>query len=126
QAIMLGADTVQLSSAIFWKGLKIIRECNDQLSNLLAKEGLTLDELKGISHKYIVRSDHDLMHQRPIRVMMVNPDKCICDTCSCVERGCYAIQRLDGRPAEIDQNVCNGCRWCKTLCVNNARQIHNP
>ena len=115
QAIMLGSDTVQLSSAILWKGLKTIEECNKLLYSFLEKNNLSLVELNGISIKHIVSTEKEIQDQFPVRYM--SADKCNnCEYCSCIERGCYAFQKARDIPAEIDRTLCSGCGWCMIMC----------
>lgn len=124
QAIMLGADTVQLSSAVFWKGLKIIQECNEKLASFLEENDISLDKLKGSSLSYINTSDTDIMDQQPVRTMYVDPEKCCnCQECACAERGCYAFQKTESNFAKIDEDLCNGCGWCQIMCVHHAIKI---
>jgi len=121
QAIMLGADTVQLSSAVIWKGLKIFQECNEKLELYLKENELTLDKLNGSSLAYINTSDTILASQRPVRTMYVNSAIChICDDCACVDHGCYAIHKEKNKCAEIDESLCNGCGWCQIMCAHHA------
>lgn len=121
QAIMLGTDTVQLSSAVIWKGLKIIQDCNEELKAYLKENKLTLKELKGSSLTYIKFSDTDLNDQRPVRTMYVDNKKCRnCPDCACFEHGCYAFKKTQNNCAEIDKELCNGCGWCQILCFHHA------
>ena len=115
QALMLGADCVQLSSAVFWRGLSVFRTCVQQLSDFL--EQWDLEQLKGSSLCYIMPSDAEMRGDWPIRKMRVDPEKCRnCTNCACVERSCYAFEKSGSKVPSIEQTLCSGCGWCKSLC----------
>lgn len=122
QAIVLGADSVQLSSAVFWKGLSIFRECCNDLSNFLVQKNLNLSQLKGMGLNFIKASDQEMQIQRPTRRMKVDVTKCKkCVSCACAERSCYAFDRnnINTFPS-INANLCSGCGWCREMCLFNA------
>lgn len=125
QAILLGADTVQLSSAVFWNGLKIIHQCNEALGSYLRKNNCSLDEMRGSSLPMIKQTDSDLSLQRPVRTMKVDADRCLrCGDCACVDHGCYAFQKHRDECAEIIQDLCNGCGWCLHKCIHHAVKVN--
>lgn len=118
QALMLGADSVQLSSAVFWKGLSVIRDVNEALARSLAQDAMTVEQMKGIGLDRIVGSDCDLPKLRPARRMHIDRERCKkCDTCACIDRGCYAISQESGNALpRIDDALCSGCGWCRAMC----------
>ena len=125
QAIMLGADTVQISSMIFWKGLKSIENCNKEIEKYLKKHSLTLSDIRGSKLKFIKNSANDFYRRLPVRTMVINKDKCLnCKECSCVEKGCYAFKKSHNGIVEIDSSICNGCGWCMYMCPNKAIQVN--
>lgn len=121
QALMLGADCVQLSSAVFWNGLAVIRECNNCLTSFLNQHSLSLSQLKGSGLSHILESDAQI-HSRPVRRMRVDPCKCRnCRICSCVERSCYAFEQISPSTIPIiNAALCSGCGWCQGMCKFNA------
>lgn len=115
KAILLGADCVQISSMVFWRGLSAIKNCNEKISEILY--GRSLEEIKGTALDSIVASDVEMEGNRPFRKMRVNPDKCrTCIKCFCVERGCYAFNRSNRDTPTIDSKLCSGCGWCQKMC----------
>lgn len=122
QAILLGSDSVQLSSAIFWNGLSIIQNCNHRLESYLKEHSLSFSQIKGSAFKQIVSSDSDLANERPHRTMTINKQKCkTCTVCNCIERSCYAITQAENKSIPvIDKLLCSGCGWCQKMCLFNA------
>lgn len=129
QALMLGADNVQLSSAVFWKGLSVINQCTETLLKFLTQRSLSLNQIKGLGLQWIKDTDKDIdeVYKRPVRSMWINPEKCQkCASCSCVERSCYALSREDDYSTPtIDQTLCSGCGWCQKMCRFDAVEINN-
>lgn len=126
QAIMLGANSVQVSSMVFWKGLKSIDSCNKAIEMFLTKHGLSFSKMQGLKFELIKKSGNDFYKELPSRTMIVNNHKCLnCKECSCVEKGCYAFKKLQNGTVEIDKDICNGCGWCKFMCPNNAIEERN-
>ena len=115
KALMLGSNTVQISSAIFWKSLKIIKKFNDCLISFLKENDLTLDSLRGMALRSIVDGEQPLVNQRPNRI--ASTQNCQnCSECQCVDCGCYAFSKIRNSPAVINADLCNGCGWCSVLC----------
>lgn len=122
QAILLGADVVELSSAILWRSAEIFNELNNSLSRYLEDCGLSsVHEIKGNAIKSI-RQSADALKTPPKRYMVVND--CIkCEPCSCVNRLCLAFSKKKGESASIDKELCSGCGMCIELCKRDAITI---
>ena len=121
QAIMLGADTVQLSSGVIWNGLGLIRECNKLLSEHLERNTQTLNELKGSALRFIGGHDWKDIVTNHSDTMYVDKNKCRkCKKCACVDKACYAISQEESGYAVVNEKLCNGCGWCQRMCSNGA------
>lgn len=117
QAIMLGASTIQLSSAIAWNGLLSFSKINQQIIDYLNKNGIkNICDLNGIALDYIKQSS-DLVPFEKKYFMQVDQYKCKkCKKCSCVEKLCVAIRQENNESAMIKRELCSGCGWCFITC----------
>ena len=121
QAIMLGADVVQLSSAVLWNGVQTFEKFNDYLQIYLEKEHIdNLEQLKRTALPYI-KNCTDVLRKPKTKIMQVNDEKCRkCQECMCCNRLCIAISQKADKTVEIDQNLCSSCQMCRQLCPNSA------
>jgi dihydroorotate dehydrogenase/Pyruvate/2-oxoacid:ferredoxin oxidoreductase delta subunit len=116
-AIRLGADCVQLSSAVLWNGLRIFKEFNNKLESYLNENQISFDDLKGNALNNIIENDKCISENLVSSKMMVDLEKCKkCSYCHCIERGCYAISKDNTDNITINTSLCNVCNWCKNLC----------
>ena len=123
QAILLGADVVELSSAILWNGGSAFKTFNESLLQYLEKNKLSnIDEIKGKALENI-RDSADKLTLPSRRYMIVNENKCKCERCSCVHRLCLAFSKEKAKHARIDKNLCSGCGMCVELCRMKAIEI---
>ena len=123
QALLLGASTVQLSSAIAWNGILSFRHFNEALEQHLVKQNIPrVEELRGRALSHIVENadlaaaDFDSTEKRHIT------ESCrSCEQCSCTDRLCIAISqpKPHSRP-QIDETLCSGCGWCEAVCSYHA------
>lgn len=123
QAILLGADVVELSSAILWRNGGVFSSFNASLLRYLEDCGLSsVHEIKGTALESI-RQSADNLTAPPKRYMFVNASECKCEHCSCVNRLCLAFSKMKGKPAVINKELCSGCGMCIELCKRNAIKI---
>lgn len=124
EAILVGADTVQLASGIMWKGLNLIKESVNTIEDFMYENNFkSISDFRGISLKYIKdRVDNTEKYklskiQNNIikRSSMEITEKCI--RCKrCLYSGCLALkEKIDGQ-VYIDQQLCSMCGWCKQKC----------
>lgn len=121
QAFLLGADVVQLSSAILWKSISVFNEYNTSLLNYMEDAGISnISKIKGTALQYIEKCSDDLpMPQN--RKMSVDNQKCKkCFDCNCCNRLCIAIHQNSNGFVYIDKELCSGCGMCLKLCPNSA------
>ena len=121
QALMLGADVVQLSSAVLWSGISVFKNFNNRLRSYLDKKGFdSVKQLKKVALPYI-NSCTDALPKPKIKKMRVNSGKCHkCLACSCCNRLCIAISQNADKTVDIDEELCSGCRMCRQLCPHAA------
>ena len=119
--IVLGADTVQVTTAVMQYGYRIIDDLKDGLALYLINHGFeSIKEVHSASIKGIVPVE------KLDRSYIVYPkfvrDKCIgCLRCyvSCMDGGHQAIMIKDGMPL-LDAKKCVGCHLCVLVCPNSA------
>jgi dihydropyrimidine dehydrogenase (NAD+) subunit PreA len=117
--LMLGATTVQLSSAVLWRGPGIISKNIKFLERLMdEQEYENLDDLRGEALKYIVPlSEVDFGDAHAV----IDPELCNgCGTCTRVL--CRAMDIKDGLAVNNDEK-CSGCGFCAMFCEEGAINI---
>lgn len=121
QALMLGADVVQFSSAVLWKSISVFEEYNNSLLDYMEAEGIdNLSQIKGLALQYIKKCSDDLPFSKK-RKMTINDHKCRkCRECGCCNRLCIAIHQDVDYSVHIDKDLCSGCGMCMELCPNSA------
>lgn len=127
QALLLGADIVELSSVIAWEGISIFTKFNDEILEYLNHTGVaTIDDLKGRALPAIVDSANTAYLYSSQHTMKVDEHLCKkCNSCICCDKMCIAISQDFNKKVHIDQNLCSGCGWCYHTCINNAISVDN-
>jgi dihydropyrimidine dehydrogenase (NAD+) subunit PreA len=129
QAIMLGADTVQLSSVLAWKGIGSFKKFYEIIKEYLCTHKYSqINDLKGIALPFISLSADDAVSTVSQDIIMqVGEECCECPSCGCCDKMCYAIvQPSPNKAPYINPNLCSGCGWCRQHCPHNAIHIIVP
>ena len=125
QAIMIGADVVQLSSAIVWEGIGFIDYCLSGIEKYLMDKNISsINNIKGIA-LYNIKDNADVLGEYDKNhTVHVNTEKCKkCKNCRCCNRLCVAISQEENGKVSIDEHLCSGCKWCFNQCLNGAIEI---
>lgn len=123
QALLLGADTVQLSSVIAWKGMSVFKEFADYLEMYLIQNEIScVEDICGLSLSHIKESiDEAVKTKVQTRKMEIDSLVCHnCKECRCCEGLCIAFDRKKNNHPVIDRTLCSGCGWCKFKCPHKA------
>ena len=119
--IVLGADTVQVTTAIMQYGYRIIDDMKDGLALYLMNHGFkSVKEIQNTTIEGIVPVEK--LDRSYIIYPKFNRDKCIgCLRCylSCMDGGHQAIDIKDGKPI-LNGKKCVGCHLCVLVCPNDA------
>jgi len=120
--MMVGAKTVQVCTAVMWRGYKIVEKWKEELSVFMERKGYhTLNDFIGQSLNHIGIFG-DLEVEPPIKAHVKYPDKCTgCGKCvtSCRD-GAYSAITLENKIAKIDASLCDGCGMCVYICPTEA------
>lgn len=131
--LMLGSDSVQITTAVMLYGQRIIDDLIRGLKIFMASNGYkNINEFKGIALKNLV--DNDKMDRKTIIYPKLIEDKCLgCLRCyvSCKDGGHQAIS-FDPATRKVSFNLakCVGCSLCYIVCPFNAieasKRVLNP
>lgn len=116
--MLLGATTLQVTTAILQHGYRIVEDMKEGLQDYLADHGYSSAmEIIGKALPNVVEPDQ-LSHETQV-VSRINPDLCIgCGQCylTCRDGAAEAISLRDDRIAVVDEDKCFGCVMCKHIC----------
>lgn len=120
--ILMGAGSIQVTTAVMQYGYRIIDDLKDGLNYYLAQMGL--DSVKDIvgSGLNSISDTTDILERDSIQFPKFDLSKCIgCGRCviSCNDGGHQAI-RFEDRKPKLDGKKCVGCHLCLLVCPQSA------
>ena len=121
--ILLGAGSVQVTTAVMQYGYRIIEDLLEGLSEYMKCKGIrSLRDLIGGAADTIV--DHQSIERDTILLPVFDPERCIgCGRCyiSCMDGGHQAIAfDPELRRPRLIGNKCVGCHLCLLVCSEKA------
>jgi len=123
---LLGASTVQLCTAVMFKGFDIIQDLIAGLTEYLSGKGFnSFEEIIGLALPKIVQFDELNISGRT--AFIINKECDLCGDCiiACRDAGLQAI-RIENSRAVIDQDKCDCCGLCTVVCpIDAVEQIEN-
>ena len=121
--ILLGAGTVQVTTAVMQYGYRIIDDLKAGLNYYFAEKGLdSIEEIRGAALDY-VSENTDVLERDTVIFPKFNRDKCIgCGRCSvsCADGGHQAIRMNEDRRPVLNGKKCVGCHLCVLVCPQRA------
>jgi dihydropyrimidine dehydrogenase (NAD+) subunit PreA len=121
--ILLGAGSIQVTTAVMQYGYRIIDDLKAGLNLYLTEKGLScVDEARGMGLDSISETT-DVLERDTIVFPMFHREKCIgCGRCaiSCADGGHQAIRLGEDRKPILDGKRCVGCHLCVLVCPARA------
>ena len=121
--ILLGAGSIQVTTAVMQYGYRIIEDLTKGLNYYLAEQGLaSVDQLRGMALDSISYTT-DVLERDTVIYPKFNTSKCIgCGRCeiSCADGGHQAISLNPNRKPVLNANKCVGCHLCVLICPQKA------
>lgn len=125
--ILMGAGSVQITTAVMQYGYRIIDDLKAGLNYYLAQRGIrSVKDIKGAGLSSISDTT-DVLERDTVLFPNFDPDKCAgCGRCviSCSDGGHQAIKFEDRKP-KLDGSRCVGCHLCVLVCPNGAISAGN-
>jgi dihydropyrimidine dehydrogenase (NAD+) subunit PreA len=115
---MVGASTVQLCSAVMFRGLHIINQLKEGVSDFLKRKGFdSVKEIIGFALSKITSIEKlDFAYEV---IPEIDKSKCIkCNSCylSCRDAGFEAIEFNQWKFPIVDKERCGSCGLCSQVC----------
>ncbi len=121
--IMLGAGSIQVTTAVMQYGARIIDDLKAGLNQYLAEKGFSsVDEVRGLGLDTLSPTT-DVLERDTIIFPKFHRENCIgCGRCalSCADGGHQAIRMDGGRRPVLDGKKCVGCHLCLLVCPERA------
>ncbi len=121
--LLLGAGSVQVTTAVMQYGYRIIDDLITGLSYYLREKGFkSVKDVTGLSLDSLSSTTNDL-ERDTIVYPKFHPNKCLgCGRCmiSCDDGGHQAIYLAENRKPRLDPSKCVGCHLCVLVCPNRA------
>jgi len=121
--ILLGANSVQLTTAVMQYGYRIIDDLKAGLNYYLAEKGFrSVSEVVGLGLDAVSEST-DVLERDTVVFPKFHRERCIgCGRCeiSCADGGHQAIRLTEERRPRLDVRRCVGCHLCVLVCPQQA------
>ena len=121
--ILLGAGSIQITTAVMQYGYRIIEDLKAGLAYYLAEKGFSsVQEVRGLALDSISDTT-DVLERDTVVFPKFHREKCIgCGRCviSCADGGHQAIRLDEDRRPILDGKKCVGCHLCVLVCPQRA------
>ncbi|MCR5176462.1 MAG: NAD-dependent dihydropyrimidine dehydrogenase subunit PreA [Anaerovibrio sp.] len=122
--ILLGAGSVQVTTAVMQYGYRIIKDLKAGLNYYIRERGFSsVSDLQGLGLSHVYNST-DSLERDTIVYPRFNRQTCIgCGRCriSCADGGHQAITLKERKPV-LDSKKCVGCHLCVLICPTGSIQ----
>ena len=121
--ILLGADSVQVATAVMQYGYRIIDDLKSGLNLYLKEKGFSsVQEARGLG-LFSLHSRTDALERDTVIFPKFDRERCIgCGRCaiSCMDGGHQAITMNQKRLPQLNGKNCVGCHLCILVCPQHA------
>ena len=121
--ILLGAGSIQVTTAVMQHGYRIIEDLKSGLNYYLAEKGFNnVREARGLALDSLSETT-DVLERDTVLFPKFDEEKCIgCGRCviSCADGGHQAIKWTEERKPKLDGSKCVGCHLCVLVCPQEA------
>ncbi|MCQ2419318.1 MAG: NAD-dependent dihydropyrimidine dehydrogenase subunit PreA [Clostridia bacterium] len=121
--ILLGSDSIQVTTAIMQYGYRIVDDLKDGLNRYLHEKGFkSVKDIRGLALDSVSAST-DVLERDTVIFPKFHADKCIgCGRCaiSCSDGGHQAITMNENRKPVLNGKNCVGCHLCLLVCPQDA------
>ncbi len=121
--ILLGAGSVQVTTAVMQYGYRIIDDLKAGLNYYLAEKGFrSVGEARGLALSSVSETT-DVLERDTVIYPKFHREQCIgCGRCeiSCADGGHQAIRLGEDRKPRLDAHKCVGCHLCVLVCPQRA------
>ncbi len=121
--ILLGAGSVQVTTAVMQYGYRIIDDLKAGLNYYLAEKGFhSVDEARGLALSSVSETT-DVLERDTVIYPKFHRERCIgCGRCviSCADGGHQALRLDEARRPILDAKKCVGCHLCVLVCRERA------
>ena len=115
--LLLGAENLQVCTAIMRYGFEMIQDLVSGLSNYMEQKGFP--DVRSMVGKCLSSfEEHENLDRTARRVCLIDYEKCVgCNNCyiTCRDGGYNAVSVADGLPV-VDPEKCRGCGVCRSVC----------
>ena len=121
--ILLGAGSLQLTTAVMQYGYRIVEDLKTGMNLYLAEKGVeSLSQIRGLGLDSLSETT-DVLERDTILFPKFHREKCIgCGRCviSCSDGGHQALRFSEDRRPVLDGRKCVGCHLCVLVCPERA------
>ena len=121
--ILLGAGSVQVTTAVMQYGYRIIDDLKAGLNYYLAEKGIAnVRDMRGLALESVSQTT-DVLERDTVVFPKFNSEKCVgCGRCviACADGGHQALNLNDDRKIMFNGNRCVGCHLCLLVCPQRA------
>jgi len=123
EAIMAGAQAVQLCTAIILNGHEFFGTIGNQMEAFMRKKGYgKLADFRGLALRNVIEREekgHEIYEPHNPKI---DKDKCI--SCGlCIMACCWGALYFVEKKATVNKDLCYGCSLCTSLCPTKAMTI---
>jgi dihydropyrimidine dehydrogenase (NAD+) subunit PreA len=125
EAMMLGAKQIQISSGLYWEGIKIIPRFISFLVTYMNKQSYeSVNDFVGLGLQYIKPVDENTDFGAYQAVARIDVGKCT-QCGKCAPNFCFALSRDALGNSIVDERECIACGLCAAICPFDAISIED-